>query len=101
LIAFADGRVDELRLAAMHICGLSWPGARNATHLQTGRKSYNVQQATHQEKNSDTDPDGEQRSGPTPLITSRPPAVGPMTSAMLMQNTLRAALLKTGRKPSF
>ncbi|MDQ6703063.1 MAG: bifunctional methylenetetrahydrofolate dehydrogenase/methenyltetrahydrofolate cyclohydrolase FolD [Pseudomonadota bacterium] len=34
-------------------------------------------------------------------ITPVPGGVGPMTIAMLMQNTLRAALLKTGRTPSF
>jgi methylenetetrahydrofolate dehydrogenase (NADP+)/methenyltetrahydrofolate cyclohydrolase len=34
-------------------------------------------------------------------ITPVPGGVGPMTIAMLMQNTLRAALLSTGRKPSF
>ncbi|MGH7187203.1 MAG: bifunctional methylenetetrahydrofolate dehydrogenase/methenyltetrahydrofolate cyclohydrolase, partial [Pseudomonadota bacterium] len=39
-----------------------------------------------------------QRAG---AITPVPCGVGPMTIAMLMQNTLRAALLKTGRKPSF
>jgi methylenetetrahydrofolate dehydrogenase (NADP+)/methenyltetrahydrofolate cyclohydrolase len=39
-----------------------------------------------------------QRAG---AITPVPGGVGPMTIAMLMQNTLRAALLKTGRKPSF
>jgi methylenetetrahydrofolate dehydrogenase (NADP+) / methenyltetrahydrofolate cyclohydrolase len=39
-----------------------------------------------------------QRAG---AITPVPGGVGPMTIAMLMQNTLRAALLNTGRKPSF
>jgi methylenetetrahydrofolate dehydrogenase (NADP+) / methenyltetrahydrofolate cyclohydrolase len=39
-----------------------------------------------------------QRAG---AITPVPGGVGPMTIAMLMQNTLRAALVKTGRKPSF
>ena len=39
-----------------------------------------------------------QRAG---AITPVPGGVGPMTIAMLMQNTLRAALLKTGRKPTF
>jgi methylenetetrahydrofolate dehydrogenase (NADP+)/methenyltetrahydrofolate cyclohydrolase len=34
-------------------------------------------------------------------FTSLPGGVGPMTIAMLMQNTLHAALLTTGRKPSF
>ncbi len=34
-------------------------------------------------------------------ITPVPGGVGPMTIAMLMENTLRAALMKTGRKPSF
>lgn len=34
-------------------------------------------------------------------ITPVPGGVGPMTIAMLMQNTLRAALLKTGQKPAF
>jgi methylenetetrahydrofolate dehydrogenase (NADP+)/methenyltetrahydrofolate cyclohydrolase len=39
-----------------------------------------------------------QRAG---AITPVPGGVGPMTIAMLMQNTLRAALLKTGRMPTF
>jgi methylenetetrahydrofolate dehydrogenase (NADP+)/methenyltetrahydrofolate cyclohydrolase len=34
-------------------------------------------------------------------ITPVPGGAGPMTIAMLMQNTLRAALLKTGQKPAF
>ncbi len=34
-------------------------------------------------------------------ITPVPGGVGPMTIAMLMQSTLCAALLHTGRKPSF
>ena len=39
-----------------------------------------------------------QRAG---AITPVPGGVGPMTNAMLMRNTLRAALLKTGQNPSF
>jgi methylenetetrahydrofolate dehydrogenase (NADP+) / methenyltetrahydrofolate cyclohydrolase len=39
-----------------------------------------------------------QRAG---AIRPVPGGVGPMTIAMLMQNTLRGALLKTGRKPAF
>jgi methylenetetrahydrofolate dehydrogenase (NADP+)/methenyltetrahydrofolate cyclohydrolase len=39
-----------------------------------------------------------QRAG---AITPVPGGAGPMTIAMLMQNTLRAAFLKTGRKPTF
>ncbi|MGB6326382.1 MAG: hypothetical protein WBG11_11595, partial [Methylocella sp.] len=41
------------------------------------------------------------RNGGAGAITPVPGGAGPMTIAMLMQNTLRAALLKTGRKPSF
>jgi len=34
-------------------------------------------------------------------ITPVPGGVGPMTIAMLMENTLRAALLSSGQNPSF
>jgi methylenetetrahydrofolate dehydrogenase (NADP+) / methenyltetrahydrofolate cyclohydrolase len=34
-------------------------------------------------------------------ITPVPGGVGPMTIAMLMQNTLRAALLSKGQEPAF
>jgi methylenetetrahydrofolate dehydrogenase (NADP+)/methenyltetrahydrofolate cyclohydrolase len=34
-------------------------------------------------------------------ITPMPGGVGPMTIAMLMENTLRAALMKAGLEPSF
>jgi 5,10-methylene-tetrahydrofolate dehydrogenase/methenyl tetrahydrofolate cyclohydrolase len=41
------------------------------------------------------------RNGRAGVITPVPGGVGPVTIAMLMHNTLRAALLKTARKPSY